>query len=807
MPPTASTAASSLVRLAAASARIHSSPALPDLLRSAAEEARGLIGAHQAVTSLTDEATGRQTVSTVSMSEKYAAWAGWDEAQTGKGIYTLPCATNRPMRLTQAELEAHPAWCGFGEARERHPPIRGWLAAPFVGRDGANLGLIQISDRHAGDFDEDDEAMLVQLASITAVAIENLRLIERARASETAARIAESRLLAAIDALPDAFAVYDAEDRIVIANDKFRTVGSSVVGLTFEDLLRHTAYKVLHPDMAPDGIEAWMDWRRDRHRNPRGPFEQRYRDGRWTMISESRTREGHTVFIRTDITALKRAQAEAQAVRRQIEQMLEASPDLACLIDADMRYVVVSPRCRDIVGFEPEELIGTRYIDFAHPDDLVLLRENREAVRIRGERRTFEVRHRHKDGHYVPLQWAAVLSPVDELTVAIGRDMTESRRLSERMRQVERLEAVGQLTGGIAHDFNNLLTIILGNAEFLASRLADQPRLRALAEMMQQAAERGADLTARLLSFAQQQPIDRRTVDVHALIRDMVPLVRHAIGADIEIVLGLDADTGSALTDPSQLQTALINLCLNARDAMPSGGAIRMETSDVTLGPGPGGEAAGPHLQIVVRDTGAGMPAAVLARVFEPFFTTKEVGKGTGLGLSMVYGFVTQNGGRVRIESEPGLGTEVRIQLPLAEAAQPGAPARESARPAGGLPSAARILLVEDDPLVRVHAEALLADLDLDITVAETGAEAIALMERGETFDLLFTDIVMPGGLNGFATAEAARRLLPGIKVILTSGYYDKAVPAERPAPDLPLLRKPYRRRQLVDAIREALKR
>jgi len=795
--------ASSLVRLAAASARIHGAATLSELLRGVAEEARALIGAHQAVTSLTDDETGLQTVSTVSMSAKYDAWAAYDEAPRGKGIYTLPCLTNRSMRFSQADLEAHPAWQGFGEAKTRHPPMRGWLAAPFVGRDGGNLGLVQLSDRHEGEFSEDDEAMLVQLAAMAAVAIENIRLLERIKASEAAAKTAEGRLMDAIDALPDAFAVFDEQDRIVVANRKFQTVGSDIVGMTFEQLLNHTADNVLHPSMAPDGIQAWKDWRYARHRNPQGAFEQHYRDGRWTMIWERRTRDGQTVFIRNDITALKQAQGEAQAARRQIEQMLLASPDMICLIDADMRYVEISSRCRDIVGFGREELIGRRYLDFAHPGDIGVLQENREAVRERGERRTFDVRHRHRDGSFVSMQWAAVLSPVDGLTVAIGRDTTEQKRLAERVRQIERLEAVGQLTGGVAHDFNNLLTIILGNAEFLASRLGEQPRLQALASMMRQAAERGADLTARLQAFAQQQPIEPRAVDVNVLAADMLPLLRRSIGAHVDIDLVLSPDLGTALTDPAQLQTALANLCLNARDAMPDGGRITIETGHAILPAGPAGEAAGPHVRIAVADTGTGMPADVLARVFEPFFTTREVGKGTGLGLSMVYGFVRQNGGRIEIDSEPGLGTVVRLYLPDAgeAAAAPGVPPADTTAP----PSATRVLLVEDDPLVRMHVEALLADLDLDITVAESGAAAVALLETGRTFDLLFTDIVMPGGTNGFATAEAAQRLLPGIKVILTSGYSDKAGIPGGSGSTLPMLKKPYRRQQLVETIRRVM--
>jgi CheY-like chemotaxis protein len=360
---------------------------------------------------------------------------------------------------------------------------------------------------------------------------------------------------------------------------------------------------------------------------------------------------------------------------------------------------------------------------------------------------------------------------------------------------------VGQLTGGIAHDFNNLLTIVLGNAETLANDPTLNEANRRLSQIIADTAERGANLTRQLLAFARRQSLHPSLVQVNALIEDVARLLRRTMAAAVEIETRLQPDLPPALVDRSQLETALINLVLNARDALPRGGRIVLETELSRAGQRGKGRAKAPRqLAIRVVDDGAGMTAEVLGRAFEPFFTTKEVGQGSGLGLSMVYGFATQSGGSVRIESEPGRGTVVHLQLPVAAEARP--PATAAAEPQPAERGGERILLVEDEPLVREFVAGQLENLGYAVTAVEQGTAALSLLQQDAVFDLLLTDNIMPGGLSGQELCRQARRLRPALRTLLMSGYAGADLeedPGER------LLRKPFNRRQLAEAVRLAL--
>ncbi len=380
------------------------------------------------------------------------------------------------------------------------------------------------------------------------------------------------------------------------------------------------------------------------------------------------------------------------------------------------------------------------------------------------------------------------------------------RRFQAQLRQAQRLEAVGQLTGGIAHDFNNLLTVVLGNADLLAN-VADA-EVRAQAMLIRDAAERGAALTSRLLAFARRQPLEPEAVDVSRLIVDMEPLVRRAMGEAVDVRFRAAACRWRAMVDPSQLESALLNLCLNARDAMPGGGRLTIETADVELdqdyAEANDGVVPGSYVVVAVSDTGTGMEQPVLARVFEPFFTTKGVGHGSGLGLSMVYGFARQSGGHVKIYSEVGVGTTVRLYLPRVEAGA------DAARPAP-VPTPAvtggreTVLLVEDDELVRAHAEMLLRSLGYRVLGVGAGRAALDLLRREPTIDLLFTDVVLPGGMNGKELSERARELRPGLPVLFTSGYTEGAMQHQGRLDMVPMLGKPYRRQELASKVRAVL--
>ncbi|MFD1378759.1 PAS domain-containing protein [Fodinicurvata halophila] len=396
---------------------------------------------------------------------------------------------------------------------------------------------------------------------------------------------------------------------------------------------------------------------------------------------------------------------------------------------------------------------------------------------------------------------------VHAVAAHIGR-MLENRRMAESLTKSERLKAIGQLTGGVAHDFNNLLTVILGNTETMLAELPEDHELRAMAEMTQNAADRGAELTRHLLAFARQQPLSPQVTDVGTQIQQMSSLLRHTLGEHIEITTLAEDGLWHALVDPAQLESAVLNLCLNARDAMPEGGRLTIELRNVRLDQayGEGADTVGPgtYVMLAISDSGRGMPAEVTARAFDPFFTTKEVGQGSGLGLSMVYGFAKQSQGHAVLYSEEGRGTTVKLYLPRAYSGSTGAEEPEPETEAQGGPE--RILVVEDDELVRGHVIGQLESLGYRVVSAENGHHALEILKQDSDFDLLFTDVVMPGGMDGGELAEKARQLHPKLPVLFTSGYTDHAIVHHGQLdPGVHLLTKPYRRQVLAVKLREVL--
>ena len=343
-----------------------------------------------------------------------------------------------------------------------------------------------------------------------------------------------------------------------------------------------------------------------------------------------------------------------------------------------------------------------------------------------------------------------LMNVLNDTAESLEQQRHDIEDLNRKLVQAQKMEAVGQLTGGMAHDFNNLLTVILGNGEFLAERLAHDPDLRRMAEATVTAAERGAELTGSLLAFARRQPLAPREVDVAACVRGLEIILRRTLGENIECRFVFGDGVRPALVDPAQLESALLNLLLNARDSMRGGGQLTVETAmarlDETYAEGNEEVAPGNYVMLAVTDTGSGMTPDILAQVFEPFFTTKEFGQGSGLGLSMVYGFVKQSGGHVKVYSEPGHGTTVRLYLPEA----PGAAATTADRPRGATTGGAEtILVVEDDEMVRNHVIGLVSLLGYRVVAAADGAAALAILRGSEKIDLLFTDVIMPGGMSG----------------------------------------------------------
>ena len=389
----------------------------------------------------------------------------------------------------------------------------------------------------------------------------------------------------------------------------------------------------------------------------------------------------------------------------------------------------------------------------------------------------------------------------------VYHDATASRETEHKLLQSQKLDAIGKLTGGVAHDFNNMLTVITGTTETLVSSLAHEPKLQKTAELIDQAAERCSELIQHLLAFARRQPLQPRNVDVNATVLDIAKLLRPTLGEQIEVDSILEQETATVHIDASQLANSLLNMAINARDAMPNGGKLLLETRNVVLDEAYAqanpGVKPGPYVMLAVSDTGTGMSQDVLDKVFEPFFTTKEVGKGSGLGLSMVYGFVKQSGGHIRIYSEVGHGTTIKLYLPPARGGQVEAvPGAAAPLPHGN----ETIMVVEDDALVRNFVTAQLQSLGYRTVGAANGPAALNLIEGGQAFDLLFTDVIMPGSMSGRELAEKVLKLRPGTKVLYTSGYTDNAIVHQgRLDPGLLLLTKPYRKSQLANMIRRAL--
>lgn len=449
--------------------------------------------------------------------------------------------------------------------------------------------------------------------------------------------------------------------------------------------------------------------------------------------------------------------------------------------------------------------------DGIHPEDRQRVISKFESLMARNESKwEDEYRTSRADGSYaVVINRAFVVrddsgTPVRMIGTMV--DITEKRELDARLVQAQKLEALGQLTGGIAHDFNNLLTVIVGNSEILTQQLPAKTDAHTLAELTLAAGQRGAELTNRLLAFGKRQPLEARLVDVGQLVQSLAPLLRRTLPENIQLEVMSLCDPCLARVDPGQLESALLNLVINARDAMPEGGSLAVRTDIEGMDSEFGGEdpATGRYLKLSVEDTGSGMSDDTVSHAFEPFFTTKDVGEGSGLGLSMVYGFVKQSSGRVTISTTLGTGTEVAMYFPVADSptdCEIREPQQETW--VGG---DEKILVVEDDDMVRTHVTSQLTSLGYTIVSANDGKVALEMLKQHIDTKLIFTDIVMPGGIDGVQLASKARNMRPRLKVLFTSGYTgDGAISKAIVGQQSQLLYKPYRLKDLAQKVRAAI--
>ena len=633
--------------------------------------------------------------------------------------------------------------------------------------------------------------------------------ITKRKAAEAALRNSEAQLRLIIDSLPIGIGYFSTDERYVLANktsaEWFGTTPTALVGKRIETVQEDT-------------YPSFRHWVEETLAGNEISFEASatYPDGVTRDVQITHVPEiGPDGDVRgffgmaQDITERKQAERERRDAEERFRAVIDNSPTAIVLKDSNDRYLLVNKTFREWLALPDDEIIlGKSTYDFFPEETANQIVAHDALVKVG---RTPEVREREStfpDGvtrrtwvHKFP-----IFGPDGECT-AIGTvnvDVTEQRGLQAQLSQAQKMEAIGKLTGGIAHDFNNLLGVIIGNLDFLAEELPDKHDLMALVERAMRAALNGARLTRQLLAFSRNQPLLPLPVDLNEQICKLKPMLQSALGEIVDIRTDLESTPQKTKVDTAQLESVLLNLALNARDAMSDGGDLVIRTRRVYLDEGyiaaKADLTAGDYVMLSVQDTGTGMSQDILAQVFDPFFTTKEVGEGSGLGLSMVFGFTKQSGGHVEIESEVGRGTTVKLFLPyLAEDIETAAPVAQDAPKAQG----ECVLVVEDDPGLLKLAVSLLRSLDYTVCEAANGQEALKVLEAEPAVDLVLSDVVMPGGLSGLALTARLKATHPETKVLLMSGYTEDSLEAADPG--APMLRKPFRKAQLATMLRQVL--
>lgn len=647
-----------------------------------------------------------------------------------------------------------------------------------------------------------------------------LRGAER-RWSQERERAAKQLLERVLASIGEAVLLVDTSNRSIV---QCNAAAERVFGYTAAELIGQSTAP-LHVDQASYetfGRESGIAL--DRYGVYRTRYRMRRKDGSIietentvTTLREGLAGRAGVVSIVRDVTEHYQAEVQLRESERQYRLLADNTLDVIWSLGMDLCFTYVNPAAQDLLGYAPAEIIGTPVSSHCTSEALRQVTQALEQLLARGPGHgglLLRTELLHRNGQLVPVEvHGTVIFAADGTPMGIQgttRDISGQLLLEARLQQSQRLESVGQLTGGLAHDFNNLLTVIIGNCELLDDGLRDRPELRSLATMTASAAERGAELTQRLLAFARRQALAPQAVDINQLLADMEPLARRTLGERVELDLQAATDLWPALVDPGQLENAVLNLCLNARDAMPEGGQLSIQTSNFWLDRAMARTLVdarpGQYVLIAVSDTGTGIRPEHLPRVFEPFFTTKDKSRGSGLGLAMVYGFAKQSRGHVDIDSLPGRGTTVRLYLPRLEGDAIPVPAAEAADPDPVPTGSECVLLVEDNELVSDYAREQLTTLGYRVLSAGNGPAALALLRAHDDIDLLFTDIMMPGGMSGWQLVEAARVVRPDLRVLYTSGYSGDDAPDTAPADGSPMLRKPYRRADLARRIREALR-
>ena len=638
------------------------------------------------------------------------------------------------------------------------------------------------------------------------------------QAKERAER-AEALLQDAIDSIHEGFVIFDAEERLVAFNDMYRQIYPDhapwlTIGMPVTDILRHARAGGLYADdVGPD--EEWIEARLRRYRERTGGTELPLRDGQWLLVTNRRMRNGGTAGLRVNITTLK----QTEAALRESEARLERAQEIAGIgsweLDLTSGRYLMSRQLLRILGLPPDfQATDASLTSLVATEGGIAPCDWMAGLKTGHARSSLEFQITRPDGETRVLNLEG--RPVAEADGTIRRltgtaqDITERRQIENQLLQAQKMEAVGALTGGMAHDFNNVLGVIIGNLDLLKRLIEPASMASELCDDALDGATRCADLIQHLLAFARRQPLRPTRIDVNTLVTDTARLLGRTIGEDITVLTSLDPTAGSVTADATQLESALVNLATNARDAMPKGGELHIATKsiqrDAPSATFDAGVPAGDYVVIEVVDTGSGIPPEIIGRIFEPFYTTKEQGKGTGLGLSMIFGFVKQSGGHIAVSSDPGKGTTFRIYLPSNDTTEIASPVTTA--PNVAISADETVLLVEDNSLLRQATRRQLMSLGYQVREAEHAAAAMTILAGGDPVDLLFTDLVMPGSMDGLALVRQALRLRPDLRVLVASGF-PGGRNADRRIADcpFPFLEKPYRRDDLARMVRAALDR
>jgi len=752
----------------------------------------------------------------------------------------LGIADALPMLLVFIDREQRYRFCNkaFAEFFERpRTEILGRTMLEVIGEEAyaARLPMLEAAFRgerqwFAADFQHAARgALALQAEYIPQVVSDGfvrgviiiVRDVTEQRVAERALRESEARFRRIADSAPVMMWVTRLDRKREFVNEAYL----DYTGMTRENFAQHEWRDFIHPD----------DWDRVVAESIAGeaslqPFtlQARYRrhDGEWRWLrSVSRPRFGPggelVGFIGAafDITLAKQGEeqlkalvaertAELTASEARFRAVFDSALEMICLLSPDGRYVEMNRTARDLLGLHQDAIAGRfawELPPLAH--DPAVVAEIRCMIERAAAGATAESELQVRVGGQTVTHLASVkpvLGPFGEILYLVGeaRDVSELRGAQEQLRQSQKMEALGQLTGGIAHDFNNLLTVVVGSLDLIAKREGD-PKLQRYAQNALEAAERGARLTAQLLAFSRVQRLEVRPTLVAPLIENMRPLLRNVLGPGISKEFRHDGEQIPVLADPTQLELAILNLAINARDAMPEGGTLFIRTATLTVSANDPELDDGDYVELSIADTGTGMPAEVIERAFDPFFTTKEVGKGTGLGLSMVYGVARQSGGTARIHSAPGEGTTVKLYFRRAVEGAAVAPDEpHSPAPRNAAPIAASVLVIDDDPDVRGFIAATLADLGYRVRESRDGREGLRAY-RESVPDLVILDYIMPG-LTGADIARRIRSARPDQPLLFVSGYSETEA-IRQAAPGAPLLAKPFRAEALDDAVRAVL--